>query len=62
MVKRFSPKDVRDMLDVLAVLESFAARLACKEASDDQIAEYRAPCTTAWRPSTRRRTASSTTS
>jgi DNA-binding GntR family transcriptional regulator len=42
MVKRFSPKDVRDMLDVLAVLEAFAARLACKEASDDQIAELRA--------------------
>jgi len=42
VVKRFSPKDVRDMLDVLAVLESFAARLACKEASDDQIAELRA--------------------
>ncbi len=41
LVKRFSPKDVRDMLDVLAVLESFAARLACKEASDDQIAEQR---------------------
>jgi DNA-binding GntR family transcriptional regulator len=41
LVKRFSPKDVRDMLDVLAVLESFAARLACKEASDDQIAELR---------------------
>src|SRR5262252_61898 len=42
LVKRFSPKDVRDMLDVLAVLESFAARLACKEASDEQIAELRA--------------------
>jgi DNA-binding GntR family transcriptional regulator len=42
LVKRFSPKDVRDMLDVLAVLESFAARLACKEAGDDQIAELRA--------------------
>jgi len=41
VVKRFSQKDVRDMLDVLAVLESFAARLACKEASDDQIAELR---------------------
>jgi len=42
VVRRFSPKDVRDMLDVLAVLESFAARLACKAASDDQIAELRA--------------------
>ena len=42
LVKRFTPKDVRDMLDVLAVLEAFAARLACKEASGDQIAELRA--------------------
>jgi DNA-binding GntR family transcriptional regulator len=42
VVKRFSPRDVRDMLDVLAVLESFAARLACKAASDEQIAELRA--------------------
>lgn len=42
VVKRFSPKDVRDMLDVLAVLEAFAARLACKAASDEQIAELRA--------------------
>lgn len=42
VVKRFSPKDVRDMLDVLAVLESFAARLACKMAGDEQIAELRA--------------------
>jgi len=42
VVKRFSPKDVRDMLDVLAVLEPFAARLACKGASDEQIAELRA--------------------
>lgn len=42
VVKRFSPKDVRDMLDVLAVLESFAARLACAAASDAQVAELRA--------------------
>ncbi|HEX6691381.1 MAG TPA: GntR family transcriptional regulator, partial [Burkholderiales bacterium] len=42
LVRRFSPKDVRDMLDVLAVLESFAARLACRAAGDDQIAELRA--------------------
>jgi DNA-binding GntR family transcriptional regulator len=42
VVRRFSPKDVRDMLDVLAVLESFAARLACRAAGDDQIAELRA--------------------
>lgn len=42
VVKRFSPKDVRDMLDVLAVLEGFAARLACERASDAEIAELRA--------------------
>jgi DNA-binding GntR family transcriptional regulator len=41
IVRRFSAKDVRDMLDVLAVLESFAARLACKVASDADIAEVR---------------------
>src|SRR5262245_38326491 len=41
VVRKFTPKDVRDMLDVLALLESFAARLACKQASDDQIAELR---------------------
>ena len=42
VVRKFTPKDVRDMLDVLAVLESFAARLACREATGDQIAELRA--------------------
>ena len=42
IVRRFTPKDVRDMLDVLAVLESFAARLACREATAEQIAELRA--------------------
>ena len=41
VVKKFSAKDVRDMLDVLAVLESFAARLACREASDAAIADVR---------------------
>jgi len=41
VVKKFSPKDVRDMLDVLSVLEAFAARLACREASDNAIAEVR---------------------
>jgi DNA-binding GntR family transcriptional regulator len=41
MVRRFSAKDVRDMLDVLAVLEAFAARVACKVASDADIAEVR---------------------
>jgi DNA-binding GntR family transcriptional regulator len=42
VVKRFSEKEVRDMLDVLAVLEGFAARLACERASDAGIAEMRA--------------------
>jgi len=41
LVKSFSPKDVRDMLDVLAVLEAFAARLACRQASDAEIAGVR---------------------
>ena len=42
IVKKFSAKDVRDMLDVLAVLEAFAARLACREATDAAIAGVRA--------------------
>lgn len=41
VVKKFSAKDVRDMLDVLAVLEGFAGRLACREASAAEIAEVR---------------------
>ncbi len=41
IVRKFSPKDVRDMLDVLSVLEAFAARLACREASDTAIADVR---------------------
>ena len=42
IVRRFTAKDVRDMLDVLAVLEAFAARLACRVATDAQIADVRA--------------------
>ena len=42
IVRRFDAKDVRDMLDVLAVLEAFAARLACRVATDAQIAGVRA--------------------
>ncbi len=42
IVKKFSAKDVRDMLDVLAVLEAFAARLACREATAEAIADVRA--------------------
>ncbi|MEO8486522.1 MAG: GntR family transcriptional regulator [Betaproteobacteria bacterium] len=41
IVRRFAPKDVRDMLDVLAMLEAFAARTACRVASDADIAEVR---------------------
>ena len=41
VVKKFSAKDVRDMLDVLAVLEAFAGRLACRQAGDADIAEVR---------------------
>ena len=42
IVRRFDAKDVRDMLDVLGVLEAFAARLACRVATDAQIADVRA--------------------
>lgn len=42
VVRRFSAKDVRDMLDVLGVLEAFAARLACGAASAADIAVVRA--------------------
>ena len=41
VVRKFTAKDVRDMLDVLAVLEAFAGRLACRAASDADIAEVR---------------------
>ena len=41
VVRKFTAKDVRDMLDVLAVLEAFAGRLACRVASDADIAEVR---------------------
>ena len=40
-VEETSAQDVRDMLDVLAVLEAFAARLACRVAPDADIAEVR---------------------
>ena len=41
IVKKFSAKDVRDMLDVLGVLEGYAARLACRLATDGEIADLR---------------------
>ena len=41
VVKRFSAKDVQDMLSVLAHLEEMAGRLACAVASDEAVAEVR---------------------
>ncbi|MDP9810095.1 DNA-binding GntR family transcriptional regulator [Rhizobium tibeticum] len=42
VVKRFSPKDVQDMLAVLRKLEEFAGRLACEVATDSDVARVRA--------------------
>ncbi|APG94241.1 GntR family transcriptional regulator [Sinorhizobium americanum] len=42
VVKRFSAKDVKDMLTVLQSLEELAGRLACGTASDAGIAQVRA--------------------
>ncbi|MBD9597547.1 GntR family transcriptional regulator [Ensifer sp. ENS09] len=42
VVKRFSAKDVQDMLTVLQTLEELAGKLACEAASDAGIAEVRA--------------------
>ncbi|OCP02781.1 MULTISPECIES: GntR family transcriptional regulator [unclassified Ensifer] len=42
IVKRFSGKDVHDMLTVLQTLEELAGKLACEAASDAGIAEVRA--------------------
>lgn len=41
-VRRFSPKDIEDMLTVLKTLEVLAARTACVRASDAGIAGVRA--------------------
>ncbi|MGX7706540.1 GntR family transcriptional regulator [Methylobacterium sp. Gmos1] len=41
VVRRLTPGDVRDMLDVLAALETTAGRLACQRASDAEIASLR---------------------
>ncbi len=41
VVRRLTPKDVRDLLDVLTALESLAGRLACRHATAAQIAEVR---------------------
>lgn len=42
IVKKLTRKDVAEMLDVLDALETLAARLACRQASDDEIARLRA--------------------
>lgn len=41
VVRRLTPRDVRDMLDVLAALEITAARLACRRATDAEIVALR---------------------
>jgi DNA-binding GntR family transcriptional regulator len=41
VVCRLTPKDVRDLLDVLTAIESLAGRLACRQATDEEIAEVR---------------------
>jgi DNA-binding GntR family transcriptional regulator len=42
VVRQFTAKDVHDSLVVLADLEGLAGRLACENASDDEIREVRA--------------------
>jgi DNA-binding GntR family transcriptional regulator len=42
VVRKFSPKDVRDSLIVLGDLEALAGRLACENATDADIREVRA--------------------
>src|SRR6478752_4498071 len=41
VVRKFSPKDVRDSLIVLGDLEGLAGRLACKHATDAEIKDVR---------------------
>src|SRR5690242_11775113 len=42
VVRKLTPKDVAEMLDVLTALETLAARLACRNASAGQIVRLRA--------------------
>jgi DNA-binding GntR family transcriptional regulator len=42
LVRKLTPADVRDMLDVLGVLEVRAARLTCRNATAAQVASLRA--------------------
>jgi DNA-binding GntR family transcriptional regulator len=41
VVRQLTPRDVRNMLDVLIALETLAGRLACEKATDAQIADVR---------------------
>ena len=41
IVRKLTPKDVRDMLDVLGAIETLGGRLACRNASDAEIAGLR---------------------
>jgi DNA-binding GntR family transcriptional regulator len=41
IVRRLTPRDVRNMLDVLTALETLAGRLACRNATDEEIAGVR---------------------
>ncbi len=41
LVAQLTPRDVRNMLEVLGSLEALAGRLACQRASDAEIAEVR---------------------
>lgn len=40
-VRRFSARDVEDMLVVIRAMEELAGRLVCEQASDEEIAELR---------------------
>lgn len=41
VVRKLTPKDVRDMLDVLGAIETLGGRLACRNATDAEIAGLR---------------------
>src|SRR3954454_20934399 len=41
IVRQLTPQDVRNMLEVLIALETLAGRLACRNATDAQIAQIR---------------------
>lgn len=41
IVRKLTPKDVRDMLDVLGAIETLGGRLACRNATDAEIAALR---------------------